>query len=64
MRPQIDSSLLASEQAVTSIEYALVAALIAMTVLGSVKLVGDRTEDIWALVAMRVSEAVASGNRP
>ena len=58
-------SLCKEQDAVTSIEYALLASLIAMAVLGVVALVGQHTLDLWSLVQKCVSFAVnLSGSCP
>ncbi|RJG03659.1 Flp family type IVb pilin [Noviherbaspirillum sedimenti] len=54
-------NLVASEDAVTAIEYALLAALIAVVILGSVTLVGSRTLDLYQRVSNCVDFAV-TGN--
>lgn len=56
-------NLVASEDAVTAIEYALLAALIAVVILGSVALVGSNTLDLYQKVLTCVEAAVA-GNDP
>lgn len=50
-----------SEDAVASIEYALLAALIAMIILGAVTLTGTKTLDLWQLVARCVAAATSGG---
>lgn len=56
-------NLVASEDAVTAIEYALLAALIAVVILGSVVLVGSETLGLYQLVSNCVEAAVAdNGN--
>lgn len=52
--------LVASEDAVTAIEYALLGALIAVVILGAVTLVGSKTLGLWNLVS-RCVEAAAGG---
>lgn len=55
----------ADQSAVSSIEYALIASLIAMVIVGSVALVGDGTLSLWSRVQNCVSYAVnQSGNCP
>lgn len=60
MSPAV-SSFVSDESAVTSIEYALLGALIAVVILGSVALVGIETLGLWQTVS-RCVEAAAAGN--
>lgn len=60
MRAHLITKLVASEDAVTAIEYALLGALIAVVILGAVTLVGSKTLGLWNLVS-RCVEAAAGG---
>lgn len=55
------SSFVRDASAVTSIEYALLGALIAVVILGSVALVGIEALGLWQTVSTCV-EAAAAGN--
>lgn len=46
------------ESGVTAIEYALLASLIAMVILGSVTTAGETLQQLWLNVADKVSSAV------
>ncbi|MGH8440221.1 MAG: Flp family type IVb pilin [Pseudomonas sp.] len=54
------NNLVAFEDAVTAIEYALLGALIAVVILGAVTLVGSKTLGLWDMVS-RCVEAAAGG---
>lgn len=51
--------LVAYEDAVTSIEYALIASLIAVVIVGAIGLVGTRTLALWGFISNCVSFAVS-----
>ena len=59
MRHQAIASLIASEHAVTAIEYALLGSLIAVVIVGAVGLVGTQTLALWSLVSDCVSFAIS-----
>ena len=61
MRLHPVNKLLASEEAVTAIEYALLGALIAVVILGSVGLVGSKTFAFWQVISNCVAFAT-TGN--
>lgn len=54
------NNLLASEEAVTTIEYALLGALIAIVILSAVALVGSKTLGLWDVVSGCVKAAATS----
>lgn len=54
---QIGKSVWKKQDAVTSIEYALIASLIVVVIVGAVGLVGTRTFALWSLVANCVTSA-------
>ncbi len=60
MRVHLMNNLVAFEDAVTAIEYALLGALIAVVILGAVTLVGSKTLGLWDMVS-RCVEAAAGG---
>ena len=64
MRHQAIASLIASEHAVTAIEYALLGSLIAVVIVGAVGLVGTQTLALWSLVSNCVSLAISGGSCP
>ena len=51
----------ALQRGVTSIEYALVGALIAMVIVGAVTSLGLTLEDFYSLLSVEVSKAVGQG---
>ena len=51
-------SLFRSDKGVTAIEYGLIAALIAVVIIGSVSLLGDEVEKTFSLWTTAVSNAV------
>ncbi|AXE95749.1 Flp family type IVb pilin [Paraburkholderia sp. 22099] len=51
--------LLRDEGGVTSIEYALIASLIAVTVLGAVASLGSSVSDLYQRIATKVAAALA-----
>ena len=55
------NNLLASEDAVTTIEYALLGALIAIIILSAVALVGGKTLGLWDMVSGCVEAAAGGG---
>ncbi len=60
---QIGKSLWKKQDAVTSIEYALIASMIVVVIVGAVGLVGTRTFALWSLVANCVTLAsTGAGN--
>lgn len=58
MRLSSIDRLVDSQEAVTAIEYALLAGLIAVMIVGSVGLLGAKTLDFWNFVSERVAFAV------
>lgn len=50
---------LRDEQGATAIEYAMIASLVAMAMLGAVMTVGDRTFALYEDVAQRVRDAMS-----
>ena len=54
------NNLLVSEDAVTTIEYALLGALIAIVILSAVALVGSKTLGLWDMVSRCVEIAATS----
>lgn len=52
--------LMASEQGVTTIEYALMGSLIAVVILGSVTAIGGNALQLWTLVSGCVTFAVSN----
>lgn len=48
-----------NESGVTAIEYALVATLIAVAILGSVTLLGGKVEQMWSNIADKVANAIS-----
>ena len=60
MKTHLLNDLLALEDAVTAIEYALLGALIAIVILSSVALVGSKTLGLWGMVS-RCVEVAATG---
>lgn len=50
-RPTDQTKLLRDEQGVTSIEYALLGALIAMVIIGSVAAVGGSVSSLYQMIA-------------
>ena len=54
------NNLLVSEDAVTTIEYALLGALIAIVILSAVALVGSKTLGLWGIVSRCVEAAATS----
>jgi pilus assembly protein Flp/PilA len=57
--PSKASEFLLDEQAVTSIEYALVAALIAMVCVAAVKTTGTNLSSLYTDVCNKVTEAIS-----
>lgn len=62
MRYQSIANFVASEDAVTAIEYALLGVLIVVVILGAVTLVGSRTVDFWQWISSCVEEATTSSD--
>ena len=60
MRVHLMNNVLAFEDAVTTIEYALLGALIAIVILSAVTLVGSKTLGLWDVVSRCVEAAVSS----
>jgi len=60
MRTHPINDLVPLEDAVTTIEYALLGALIAIVILSAVALVGSKTFGLWDMVS-RCVEAAAGG---
>ena len=60
MRAHLINDLVAVEDAVTTIEYALLGALIAVVILSAVALVGSKTLGLWDMVSKCVEAAASS----
>ena len=58
MRRHHATAFLASEQAIAAIEYALLSGLIALVILGSIKLVANETSGLWNVISNCVALAV------
>lgn len=54
-RPRARSGLMACDRGATAIEYGLILAMIAVTIIGSVTLVADKTINMWTNVANAVN---------
>lgn len=63
MRLQLIAHLVAAEDAVTAIEYALMGALIAMAIVSTAALVGSKTLGLWQLVSRCVETAIGGAGR-
>lgn len=61
MRTHLMSDLVPLEDAVTTIEYALLGALITVVILSAVALVGSKTLGLWDMVSRCVEAAATSG---
>lgn len=61
MRSELIPGLISCEDAVTAIEYALLGALIAVVIVGSVGLVGSEILGLWQMVSRCVVAAAGGG---
>ena len=59
-----DSVLLADRSAVTAVEYAILTALIAVVIIGSVTLLGHQIEGVFSNIATQMSLLIAFANAP